>query len=104
MTELFDHDQPQPEAPRTDAGRLAPSAEPTACACSRDVLARALDAVLDLEAAELEAVLQLAEAGRPGVLGALRAAFEAEAAHLAALAQRARTAAGRLAAHPATPG
>lgn len=52
--------------------------------------------MLDLPPAELDTVMHLAEARRPGVRMALAAAFEAEAGHLAALSRRAYAAADRL--------
>lgn len=62
-------------------------------------LGRALASIIDLSTAQLEAVLCAAEAQRPGVRQALRAAFEAEAHRLAGLSRRAFAAADRLAAH-----
>ena len=77
-----------------------PDAAPavTGCTCLHGVLARALDAVMGCEDAEIGTVLALAEAQRAGVRAALARAFEAEAARFAALSQRAYAAADRLAA------
>lgn len=73
---------------------------PNPCVCLDAKLATALEAVATLEGADLEAVLVIAEASRPGVRNALRAAFEAEAHRYAHLARSAFAAADRLIANP----
>lgn len=99
MTEHTDLTSPAAEMP--SALLIDPaSPAPEPCACPDVVLAAALDAVIGLAGAELEAVLAVAEVDRPGVRTALRAAFEAEAHRYAGLARQAFAAADRLAADP----
>ena len=82
-------------------GEAEASSAPGGCDCVHSVLARALDAVMQLKPEEVGTVLALAEARRAGVRTALATAFEAEGRQLAVLSRRAFEAADRIGASSA---